>query len=265
MPFSIPAGTDRITSKDLKVVFQPIGLADLESRNPLPVYGVDQNCVVEITQSGVNVDTWVLRVNGHPTAALDGDITSAALQTALEALPNVGAGDLTVTGVNTEGAGTHVITAAANLLNEFILFEIVDAAEPDTAVLEYVTFGSKDYIISAEISSFSYSENQETTDATAISETARIHLPTVRDMTWDAMFFDALQTWRHILQGGMAGFITVYEKGFGEGKRYFAFEALITDVNVNAEQFEKIEIEVSGRRQGDWIIRPGSYTYTTPS
>ena len=259
MPFNIPAGTARITSKDLQVDFQPIGLADLESENALPVYGTDQNCVVTITQSGVTADTWKLRVNGYQTAALAGDIDSADLQTALEALPNVGSGDVTVAGVATEAAGTHTLTAASNLLNEFLLYEVQEEDVVGTAVLAYTSFGSKVYTISAEISSFSFSENQETVDATAISETARIHLPTVRDLNWDAMFYEARQTWRHLLQGGMAGYLTVYEQGAGSGKRYFAFETLLTDANVSAEQFEKIEIEVSGRRQGDWIIRPGSY------
>ena len=259
MPFSIPAGTSRITSKDMVIVFQPAGLADLESVNALPVYGTDQNCVVTITQLGNNANTWKLRVNGHQTAALDGDITSTALQTALEALPNVASGDITVTGVASTGAGTHTLTAASDLLNEFILYEIQEEDVAGEAVLSYTSFGSKDYTLSAELSSFSFSEDQETTDATAISETARIHLPTVRDMTWEAMLYEALQTWRHLLVSGMAGWLTVYEQGIGSNKRYFAFEALFTNTSINAEQFEKIEIEMSGRRQGDWIIRPGSY------
>lgn len=259
MPYNIPAGTQRITSKDLVMVFQPIGHADLESTNALPLYGTDQNCIATIHQAGVTGDTWKLRINGYITAALAGDITSTALQTAIELLPNVGTGDILVTGVSVAGAGTHVLTAAANLLNEFLWYTVEEEEVAGTAVLAYTQFGSKDYTISAEVSTFSFSENQETVDATAINETARIALPTVREMTWDAMFYEAKQSWRHLLKPGFAGYLTVYEQGIGAGKRYFAFETLLTDGNVNANQFEKIEIEVSGRRQGDWLIEPGSY------
>src|SRR5690606_27385152 len=99
----------------------------------------------------------------------------------------------------------------------------------------------------------------ETTDATAIAERSRIKLPTVRDMNFDCMIYEAKQTWRHLIKPGMAGYITVYLQGIGAGLPVYAFEALLSDVNQNAEQFEKIELEVSGTRQGDWIIQPGSY------
>jgi len=254
-----PAGVQRITSKDLVINFQPAGYPFLDSTGACPEYGAEQNCVVTIVQTGVTANTWKLRVNGHQTAALAGDIDSADLQTALEALPNVEAGDLLVTGIATEAAGTHTITAAANLLNDFILYEVQEEDVEGEAVVSYVTFGSKQYDLTAEMSSFSYSGSMETVDATGINEESRTHLPTVTDMTWDAMLYEALQSWRHLLVEGVPGWVTVYEAGVGSGKRYFAFQALLTEASEDMNQFEKIEISLSGRRQGDYIIRPGSY------
>jgi len=254
-----PPGVRRITSKDLLITLQPAGYPFLESSGACPVYGTDQNFVGTLVQSGVTLDTFKLRVNGYLTEALAGDVASDDLQLALEGLPNVATDDLGVTGVAVAGAGTHTITAAGALLNEFIIIEVVDAEEEDTAVFAYTTFGSKAYDLTAELSSFGYSGTMETVDATGINEEARVHLATVTDMTWDVMLYEAIQTWRHLVIEGLPCWLTVYEQGVGTGKRFFAFSALVTDVSPDMPQFEKVEISFSGRRQGAYIIPPGSY------
>lgn len=68
--------------------------------------------------------TYVLRFRGAPTTALAQNANASAIQTALRALPTVGAGNITVT-----GTGPFVITGAGTLAGQLLdLIEVEGAA-----------------------------------------------------------------------------------------------------------------------------------------
>ena len=65
------------------------------------------NEVQTITLGGPSAGTWLINFDGHTTAAIAFDATSAAVQSALTALPNVGVGGVTVTG---SAGGPYTVT-----------------------------------------------------------------------------------------------------------------------------------------------------------
>jgi hypothetical protein len=246
----------RITSANLHVEFKPALYPNIRA-GTYAGYSADTNHVAVVDINGSTTGTFKLVVNGYKTAALTASGTLAAtdVQTALEALENVGAGGITVTG---DAGGPFTLTAAADLLNAFLVIEVADDATDEGVTVEVTSQGSSWYTLSSEASSFSHSGTQETTDVTGISEKSRRHASTVSDANFELSIYEALQAYRHFLIEGVQGYLRVFEDGKAAGRRYFAWEVMLTDVSENFEAFEKVEIEISGRRQGDAIARIGS-------
>lgn len=221
-----------------------------------PSYEEDQNHISLLTFAGsVTGGTFRLRVNGYRTAPIDHDATASEIQTALEALPSIGVGNIIV-----HSDPPFVIEAAGDLVNQFLLISLETSLVGTGSLTHtYRAIGSSQITLSNDVSSFSYSDTQETTDTTAIADKARSHSQTVSDLTWDAMIYEALQDWSSILFRGVEGWITVYENGKGSGKRYFAMPVMFLTVGSDFSAQEKIEISLSGRRQGDYLFPPGSY------
>lgn len=246
----------RITSVNLVIEFQPALYPHMRATS-YAAYDTPQNHVTVLSLNGATTGTFKLRVNGHLTAAItaSGTLAAEAVQTALEALPNVGADNLLVTG---SAGGDFTITAADDLLNEFLVIEIVDDTTAPGVTQKITSQGSKWYRLDSEASSFSYTATQETTDVTGISDKARRHSSTVTDATFEISLYEALQNYRAILTEGVEGYVRVFEDGKADGKRYFAWQVLLTEVGSNFQAQEKIEISASGRRQGEAIARVGS-------
>ena len=249
----------RLTSANLHIEFQPALFPHMPVSSPGAYAGYDteQNHVTVLSLNGATTGTFKLAVNGHRTAAItaSGSLAASDIQTALEALPNVGASDLVVTG---DPGGDFTITAGGALENEFLIIEIVDDTTTPGVTQTITSQGSKWYRLDAEASSFSYTDTQETTDTTGISEKARRHSSTVADATFELNLYEANQDYRGILTKGVEGYLRVFEDGKVVGKRYFAWEVLLTEVSSDFQAFEKIEVNVSGRRQGVDIARVGS-------
>lgn len=249
----------RLTSKDLVIEFQPYKhpRAFYRADTDFPTYGVSQSHVQNLTvPAAITAGSYRIRVNGYLSAPILYSSNAAAVELIVEAITGVGAGNLTVSG----SLPNLVLTATLALQNQFLFIEVVDGdLTGGTVTTEVATQGSAVYTLSADMSMFSYSSTTETTDATAIAERARTHILTVSDATFDFGLYEALQDWRHIIIDGMQGWLWVYENGKGVGKRYFSWCVALTDASSSFEQFEKIEIECSGRRQGEDIVLPGSY------
>lgn len=253
----------KITSRDLVVEFQPVLDPNVNVASPATAYaayGEDMNHVTVLDLNGSTTGSVVLVVNGHRTdpidvADLEGVGGAAVLELALEALPNVGTGGLVVTG---DDEGPFTITAAAALENSWVVIEIVDDTSDNGLTQLVTTQGSTFYRLEADISSFSYTSTIETTDVTGIADRERRHASTVSDATWEATFYEALREYRNILSEGVEGYLRVFENGKVIGRRYFAWEVMLTEASSGMEAFEKIEIDVSGRRQGAPIARVGS-------
>lgn len=247
----------RITSKELVIEFQPAAYPRHEALQ-YAGYGEELNHETELYLNGSTTGSFRLAVNGHRTAAINAAaITSQTIQTALDALP-YGANALTVAAAT--AGGDHKISATADgvLENEFLVIEIVEDTT-DKGVTQIIQKqGSKFYQLQAEVSSFSYSATQESVDVTGISETSRRHTTTVGDATFEITLYEALKDYRAILYPGVEGYLRVFEAGKQLGRRYFAWEVLLTEGGSSFEQFEKVEIDISGRRQGAEIARIGS-------
>lgn len=247
----------RITSANMVVEFQP-ALHPLYRAGSYAGYDEEQNHVVVLALNGAASGTFRLVVNGYRTAPITASATLAAtaVQSALEALPNVGTGDLTVTG---SAGGAFTITAAAALENEFLIIDVVDKTGAASAVSISVTSqGSKWYRLDAEMSGLSYSSTIDTVDVTGMSEKARRHSSTVSDATFDLTLYEALREYRFMLVAGVEGYLRVFEDGKEINKRYFAWQTMFSDDATDFKAFDKVEISISGRRQGVDIAPVGS-------
>lgn len=249
----------RLTSANLVVQFKPALYPNINARSTLfASYDTAMNHIVVLNLNGATAGTFRLKVDGYETANITAGVALAAatVQSALEGLPNVATGDLAVTG---SAGGPFTITAAQALLNKFLIIEIeLDTMTGGDPYLTITQQGSDWYTISAEASSFSYTSTQETTDVTAIAEKERRHEPTVSDATFEISLYETLADYRSILKEGIQGYLRIYEDGVYDDAPYFAWEILLTDAEVSMEMFEKIEISLSGRRQGAPIARVGS-------
>lgn len=249
----------RKTSKDVAITFQPVihPRSVYTAACVYPVLGTAQDHIVNVTvPASITAGSYYVRVNGYRSAAILFSSNAAAVETLVEAITGVGAGNLTVSGTLPD----LVFTATGDLQDKFLHIEIEGGElTGGTVTLEVAQAGSEVILISSETSSFSYVTTSDTVDMTAINEEARIEMTTVSDGTFSLSVYEALQEWRHMIIDGMEGYLTVYETGIGTGKRYFVWDALFTETSVSLEQFEKIEIEISGRRNGLDIIPVGSY------
>lgn len=247
----------RITSAQLVIEFQPALYPRMEAEN-YAGYGEEANHETELYFNGATEGTFKLAVNGHRTAdiTITGTGDETAVQTALDALP-YGEDALTAS-AGTGGDVNIKATADGVLENEFLVIEIVDDETAPGVTQNIITQGSRFYALEAEVSSFSYSETQESVDVTGISETARRHSQTVSDATFEITLYEALKDYRAILYPGVEGYVRVFENGKEVGKRYFAWEIMLNEGGSNFEQFEKVEIDISGRRQGAPLARVGS-------
>lgn len=248
----------RLTSRNLKIEFKPVLHPDFRS-GAYASYETPMNHVTVISTNGATSGTFKLSVNGHRTGAITVSAslpTVAGLQTILDAVTP--AGSLVVSG--TPGS-VYTLTAALTYLNQFQIIEIVeDATVGGTGVTQAITTQGSDFIdISSPLNSFSYSDSQESVDVTGISEQHRRHASTVDDATWEMSIYEALQSYRMALSPGIEGFIRVFEDGKLTGHRYFVWEVMLTDIKPSFKAFDKVELAVSGRRQGASIVRVGSY------
>lgn len=249
----------RLTSANIYIEWQPALYPRHRTGNGVyPAYDVVSNHVTVLSLGGATAGTFRLAVNGYVTATItaSGSLASTVIQAALEALPNVGSGGLVVSG---SAGGPFTITAASALLNEFLVIEIKDDQTAGKTISQVITTqGSKWYRLDGETAEFSYSATQEATDVSALSDTARRESSTVSDATFDMTIYEAKRDYRAFIMEGVEGYLRVFEDGKSLGNRYFAWEVLIKESSSDFQQFEKIEISVSGRRQGPPIARVGS-------
>ena len=242
--------TSRLTSKDLVIQYLPCGVAATHVQH---LY----------FHADVTAGTFKLRVDGELTAAITFSATPATLITnidaALDALPNLSAAEIASSG----GAVTDMtLTASGNGFYN-ILIEDIDSltgnstADPNltTAI---TTQGSSLVTISSEISSFGFEASVETTDVTGISEFERTQIPVAEVVSFDMSVYKADQSWGQAVKQGNWGTFYVYPEGKVVGNEIFAFNGLIESVGETYPDHEKVEKEISGMRNGPWVLEPGS-------
>lgn len=229
----------RITSKNLVVELLPNHAAGTH---------VQALTVPTDNSSG----SFKVRVNGYISAAINfSGISTGSIDTAIQA---------TTEGANLTAGGSAPNFTLTSSDNVYYTFQIEDDTGNGTAASTAVTTqGAGVLTLNTEANSFSYAETQESTDVSPINADSRIHLPTVKDATWEISLYEALQSYRHIVKPGLEGELTVYEAGKGSGLRYFVWNVLILEASNTMNQFEKVELDVSGRRQGAEVVPVGSY------
>ena len=241
--------TQRLTSKDLYLQFLPHGAANAHIQH---LY----------FQADIDGGTFKLRVNGELTAAITMTGTAAtdiaSINAALDALPNLTAGDIVATGTVITDL---TLTAIANLWYTILVEEDSltgnTTADPNV-VSEVTTQGSVLITVSSETSQFSWEGTVETTDVTPLSQFERVEIPVAEAVSWDMSMYKADESWERIIFAGQWGYLYVYAEGKIIGNQVFAFQALIEKVGENYPDHEKVEREVSGTRQNGWVIPPNS-------
>lgn len=245
--------TGRITSENIRIEFFPRSDLALPETHIQHLY----------FDSAVNGGTFKLWVNGEVTAAITMTGTAAtdvaAINSALDALPNLNAGDIVASGA----AITDItLTAAADGYYRIYVFadnltKAVANTNPNVQT-EVTTQGTEQIVLSAQASSFNYEGQAETVDMTAISEFDRIEVAVALAVNFELNLYKADENWEHAVYPATYGTFRVFPEGKIVGKEYFQFRGLIETVSEDYPDHEKVERTISGMRQGAWHVPPNT-------
>jgi len=255
--------TSRITSEKLLLQWQPGSLVNATHIQDL------------IFDSAVDGGTFKLWVNGEITAAITMSATPATLITninaALDALANLTAGDIVASGTVITQI-TLTATGAGALLTFFRIL-IIEGAETtltqtvtnDNIKLQtqVTTQGSALVTLSSQAQSFEWTLTAETVDVTPLSQRDRIDLPVAEALECTVSLYkqEALaagEEWVYSIYDGANGVMIVYPEGKIVGKEVFSFIMLVSTDGEKFPDHEVVDVEISGKRQGDFIILPTS-------
>jgi hypothetical protein len=218
--------------------------------------------------AAVDGGTFKLWVNGETTAAITMTGTAAtdiaSINSALDALPNLSAGDIVASGT----VITDITLTATGYGNGFLLIEVVENLltqtvpnSNETLITQVTTQGSDWLRVSGDASSFNWNATSETVDVTAISEYERTEIPVAEAVEFDLSLYK-LQAGESILpiamRNGEWGVLRLFPEGKIVAKEFYAMRALISEFSEDYPDHETVEQEVSGMRQGEWVNRPGS-------
>lgn len=221
--------------------------------------------------SAVDGGTFKLAVNGNVTAAITFNATIATLlsniNAALDALPNLGAGDIVASGASSADVTLTATTVAAQ--NKYFLIEIYDDSLTQTVPnsnphlqTEVTTQGSGWVRLSDDVSAVDWELSVETVDTTAISEYNRTEVPVADSVSGTASFYKNKSTssgeqFALFLTPEKAwGILRIYPEGKVLGKEVITLRALVENFSETYPDHEKVEQELSFMRQGAWITRP---------
>lgn len=238
----------RRTSEDTYVEYEPCGVL----ASPHVAHLV-------IAPDGTPSGTFKLWLNGVITGAITYNATPATLvtniQTALDAAQNPDAFTVSNSG------DIMILTADAvgywkiKIIWEDTMTNVVDF------YVDTITQGTQLFPLTGEVSKFNYQGSNNLIDVTALNEKDVWEITGNRSMTWELTVFEADQTWAHILFEDAQGVFTVYKTGKLPGSKYFSFRGLVDSYGEQFTQGEKLEITVSGVRQGKMLI-PFESIYT---
>lgn len=236
----------RITSEEIVIQYLPCG---------------EENDHVQQLRfnSNVTAGTFKLWVNGETTANITFNATVATLLTsinaALDALPNLGAGDITATGA----AVTNITLTADPDLGWFTILVMDDAltgnstTDPNVTT-DVTTQGSKLYTISGELSSFNYETMSDLVSLTGMSDKEERQKAVLSKMTFSCNVYKSNSDWVFSIYNGAQGIVYVYDQGKVVGRKVFAFWALFDKSSYDYPDHDKVEGELSGVRNGPMVI-----------
>lgn len=246
--------TNRITSEKIYIEFLPCQTVEAEHVQQL------------VFDSAVDGGTFKLWVNGEITGAITMTGTAAtdvsAINTALDALPNLSSGDIVASGSDI----TDITLTASGYGNGFFRILIEDDSltqstpNSNTKLQTTVTTQGATWTkISTDISAVDWSASAETVDVTAISEYERTEIPVATTVGGTISVYKTAvgsSDLALMMYEGSWGTMRIFPEGKLVGKEIIAFRALIEEFSEDYPDHEKIEIEISFMRQGAWISRP---------
>lgn len=232
--------TNRITSKDIVIEFLP------------GVPGLSQAHVETLAfATGISAGTYKLRINGKLTGSITFSGTVATHLTAINAALDAALGASVLVA---SGASNALITVTASVAKWYTILQdsvaLTGNSTTDPDITQNVTTqGSALVRISTEISKFSYEEKSHVVDVTAISEVSATEIPVKNEMTFSASIYEAVQDWPFLF-AGQTGIYYVYDQGKVSGKHWFSFRGVLEGVTKDYPDHEKVELKLSGKRQG---------------
>lgn len=250
MPLDV---TSRITSENLLVRWLPESLVEATHVQEL------------VMDTGVDGGDFKLWVNGEETAAISWAIIATLLtniDAALDALPNLSSGDIVASG----SAQTAITLTATGAGSKYFRIRLVagfeatltNGATPKLATT-VTTQGAAWVNLTAQATSFNFDAEAELIDVTGMNEVARTDLPVASSAKFTLSLFKvaiatAGEEWVHSLRPRNNGLLWVFPEGIVVGKENYQFQALIENGGGSYPDHEKVEIEVTGMRQGAYLI-----------
>jgi hypothetical protein len=237
-----------ITTKDMRIDWLPCGAEDTH----------EETLIIRGTGG-----TFKLWVNGHVTTDITVTATPAtvvsSIQTALDALPNLEDDELVVSGTALDEIS---IDGSSDKFYRILVKDVAITGnttnDPDIENIVVVQ-GSKAITFSAALSQFSWRVSITDTDVTPSSDYAMTSLPTGEEVTWDATMRKVTSSaYSYEVEPSVIGLLTVYPEGKYEGKEFFQMWTYINEFSTSGPAREKLEISMSGKRQGDWVWPQGS-------
>jgi hypothetical protein len=251
--------TRRITTENIYVEYLPNNTA--EATHVQHLY----------FDSDVDGGTFKLWVNGETTAAITMTGTAAtdvaAIQSALDALPNLEDDDIVVSGSDI----ADITLTATGLGNAFVKIQLVTGFQ-DTLTqtspnsnpkvqTEVTTQGSAWFQLSSDMSAMDWEESSSTVDVTAINEIARTEIPVDESVSGSFSAYKTRQgtsLFKLLIRARSWGILRIFPEGKIVGKEVISCQILIDSANENYQDKEKVEQEMSFQRQGEWINPPYS-------
>lgn len=120
-------------------------------------------------------------------------------------------------------------------------------------VVTFTPDGGSPLILSKGYTSFTLEAETDMADATAGNEKHRYYKPTISDASWSISFYadDADSTTYADIKDGTEGVLRVQRLGLGAGKPLEEFDAIIASYSITVPFDNMVEIEISGKRQGE--------------
>ena len=242
--------SNRLTSENLVIEWTPLSLTPATHIQHLLFHADIASGTFSLWVNGVS--TGDITITGTPATDI------ASINTALDAVTPAPA-DLVASGTVLTDI---TITAAAEgfwiIALEDITQLVGNTSTDPNLQTTITTQGSEVFVLSGEMSAFSYEESANSQDGTAMSGYDMVEYPTGRDVSWDASVFrkPGDLDWERSLVSGYWGVISVYPEGKIAGKDWLSMQVFIDSVSEPYASQTLVEKDISGKRQGAYIVPP---------
>lgn len=244
----------RLTSDKIVIEFRP---------GKSPPGTLDSHVQKLLFDASVTGGTYKLWLNGVATSAITWT-TNVSMVTAIENAVNLATGNVcTVTKISNYEFELDFTSGGTR----WFRIEIHDqnSLTGGAAYTYPITWGVSAfdpalpyYSLQSAASSFSYTDIAETVDVTGINAMNGSLLKVKGTMDFEISLYDAREEWVYALFQGQEGLLTVWEQGKVSGGTYFGFYCLIGQVNKTYPDHNKLELSITGTRQGDMVYHFGT-------